>query len=161
MNKLRLLLSMVWLLALSPAFANEPYMEFQLSYLTAEVGDEELHPSMLSANFGYPVFKYMGVEIVLGAGLSGDEFKVKTLVGAYINASLPISYNFDIFARAGFSSVSWEYVTSGSDMGASFGLGLGLLVSENSSITFEFRTLPKLNDGEITLNAIMLGWKYK
>jgi len=161
MNQLRLLLSMVWLLALNPAFANEPYMEFQFSYLIAEVGDEELHPNMLSANFGYPVFKYMGVEIVLGAGLSDDELKVKTLVGAYISASLPITYNFDIFGRAGFSSVSWEYLTAGSDMGASFGLGLGLLVSENSSLTLEYRTLPKLNDGEIPLNAIMFGWKYK
>jgi len=161
MNQLRLLLSMVWLLALNPAFANEPYMEFQFSYLIAEVGDEELHPNMLSANFGYPVFKYMGVEIVLGAGLSDDELKVKTLVGAYISASLPLTYNFDIFGRAGFSSVSWEYLTAGSDMGASFGLGLGLLVSENSSLTLEYRTLPKLNDGEIPLNAIMFGWKYK
>jgi len=161
MNKIRLLLFLVCLLVLNPALANEPYMEFQFAYLNAEAGDQTLNPSIISGNFGYPLFKYMGVEIVLGAGLGNDELKIKTLLGAYLSANLPVTYNFDIFARAGFNSVSWEYETSGSDSGASFGLGLALLVSESSSLTIELRTLPKLNNGEVTLNALMLGWRYK
>ncbi len=161
MNKIRLLLLLIGFFVQSHAIAaNNPYMEFQYSYFNAEVAGQKFHPSTISAIFGYPLFKYMGIEIIMGAGLGADELKIKTLFGTYISASLPVSYNFDIFGRAGFNSISYEYVTSGSDMGASFGLGIALLVSENSSLTLEFRTLPELNN-EITSNAIVLGWKYK
>jgi len=160
MNRIRLLLVLACIIAQSPAMANDPYMEFQYAYIDAEVAGKKLNPSMIVANFGYPVFKYMGIEVVIGAGLREDDLKIKTLFGAYLSATIPISYSLDIFGRAGFNSISYEYQTSGSDIGASFGLGVALLVSENSAITLEFRTLPELNS-EIPLNAIMLGWKYK
>ena len=108
MNKIRLLLVLACIVAQSPAIANDPYMEFQYGYLDAEVAGEKVHPSMITAAFGYPLFKYMGIEIVIGAGLRDDELKIKTLIGAYVSASLPVSYNFDIFGRAGFNSISYE-----------------------------------------------------
>jgi len=160
MNKIRLLLVLACIVAQNPAMANDPYMEFQYAYINAEVAGKPLNPSMIVANFGYPVFKYMGLEVVIGAGLREDELKIKSLFGAYLSANIPISYSIDIFGRAGFSSISYEYQTSASDIGASFGLGAALLVGENSAITLEFRTLPNLGS-DITLNAIMLGWKYK
>ena len=161
MKTFRLLLLLV-AAGISPKlFADVPYIQFEYTYINTDIGADTVHPTLLSAIFGYEIYRNFGLEITFGAGLRDDKIKIKTLFGGYLNANLPISEHVLLTGRAGFNTISYDYNTSQSDSGPSYGIGLALKTSVNSEITLEYRRLADILEPTIALNAIVLGWQIR
>ena len=141
--------------------AEDPYIQFEYTYINTDIGANTVHPTVLNAIFGYEVFRNFGLELTFGAGLRADEINVKTLFGGYLKAYLPISEHILVVGRAGFNSISYDYKTSQTDSGPSYGVGLALKTSTNSQISLEYRKLADILDTNTALNAIVLGWQIK
>ena len=139
-------------------FAEAPYIQFEYTYINTDIGDKTVHPTLLNALFGYELYRNFALEIAFGAGLREDKIKVKTLFGGYLRAQLPISEHILIVGRAGFNTISYDYKSSQTDSGPSYGIGIALQMSTNSQLSLEYRRLANISDADIALNAIVLGW---
>lgn len=143
-------------LSMAPAVhAQAIYGELGYSALSASLSVPVLgvsvksEPAMARAMLGLSPFAGLGVEGMIGTGISDDRLrgnlavdsrvKVDEFVGVYLASRLNLGV-IELFGRAGVAEtrVRFDGLGSGSDSGFSYGGGLRLLPTDNLTLSLDY-----------------------
>jgi opacity protein-like surface antigen len=153
--------------------------DIDVSGQTINLGNEDADITMITGRLGYRLNDYFAVEGEAGFGLGGDDFDrtipvqvlgttanvdanvsldVKNYYIAFARAIMPVSEDFEIFARAGYGKATAEadiigslsgFTASGSAeddaSGIAYGVGAQFNLTDNDGIRADFTRLEETN----------------
>ena len=144
-------------LCLSTGFvsANEPYASVAYSMLDSEFSFQgesfDSEPTAINIIGGVSINESFALEALVGLGLSDDdidsfdaEFELDSLYGIYAVGALPVSDNFNLYAKFGVVNINFEDVDSDKydGSGISYGLGAEARINEKFGAALEYVIYP-------------------
>jgi len=131
---------------------------------------------VLEFNGGYKYNSWLGGELRLGIGASGESYSVNE-GGSVVEGEVDIDHFESIYYRAessntvakiygliGYSNIQTSAsfpggTTSASKSGPSYGFGVGFVMNEKTNLNFEYRQIINTDDSEFT--TVSLGFDYR
>lgn len=119
--------------------------------------------SVLVGKLGYKMTPYIGIEGVLGSGISDDSnnilgtkytSEITSFYGAYFTGFVPLGERFGLNAKVGYADTSIKIKTANrsktdSDGSFSWGVGASYSIANNIKVGLDYTSLYD-NDGDIT-----------
>jgi opacity protein-like surface antigen len=151
---------------LAPAAqAQGSYFEGGYKATTIDESGVELNFGSLQGRYGYDFNKYLGGEMDLGYGISGEDFggvevNLATTGGFYAKAQAPLGERFSVHARAGlaFAEVDTSF-GFGSGNGFSYGAGARLMLTDTVYVRADYMN-EDIDSIEFSNIGVTLGVKF-
>ena len=166
------------LVSANTVMAAEKGTYFGASYdlMSIDFDGDSFDSSVLSLRLGQNFNENIGFEVVYGTGVT-DETQtfdgidltvgVKNYYGAYLTGMYPVTDQFDITSKVGFTNVTLEAeATDGfdtvsledDDSSVSWGIGASYAVTDKVRVTADYTMLYSDSDGDIA--GLTLGARY-
>jgi len=123
---------------------------------------------------GYKHSDFIGAEIRVGTGISGDNFvnDSDTAIDASIGHYESLYYRIEsinqvakLYGLLGYTNIELDFESdtdseSNSDSGMSWGAGIAFILNPKSSMNFEYKTLIDTDDSEFTSFSMNFDYRF-